>query len=93
MRYFLLKDHQSLTLIDVKTCKACVIAHSEIDRSFSSKGSVPGLNSLLIAPSTRIEAAELGGEIQIFSCESGWKVRRIKYKDNPISGDTIESAE
>lgn len=72
IRYFLLKDHQSLTLLDMKTLKARVIAHCEIDRSFSAKGSVPGLNSIVIAPSTRITSDESSGGLQIFSCESGW---------------------
>jgi hypothetical protein len=48
VRYLLLKDEMSISIVDTIKNEAFIISHAEFNRINSNKGSIPTLNSIAI---------------------------------------------
>ena len=83
VRYLLLKDEQSVSVLDTVTLVSWVISHADINRSQSSKGALPCLNSIAIEwinsnPPERKHDEPKIDRVRIYSTEDAWSIRVIE---------------
>jgi hypothetical protein len=83
VRYLLLKDEQSVSVLDTEAGDSWVIANADFNRSASSKGSLPCLNSLTIEwlnshPEQQTYEEPTIERARIYSTEGAWNIRILE---------------
>ena len=86
MRYLLLKDDQSLSIVDTVLMESKLIAHTYFDRSQSCKYGLPAPNSFILGPPKPGKT----NSFVIYCTEDAWQLRMIEYAQNFLFEVTLD---